>query len=214
MADLVEHLAELERRDRVADTGCPDLYAYCLRVLGYSQAAAFARVRAARAAILCPRIAQSVRSYLEKLRPRPKRARMPRNGGYKRRRVPAAVRRLVWERDEGRCVFMSEDGVRCGSRDFIQIDHIVPWARGGASDDPGNLRLLCRPHNLRLARKCFGAKVPRRSQLSANTVVNAPLPGGPAASRPPGSGRPARSDEAPQSAPRIPLSDPPGAPPP
>jgi len=75
------------------------------------------------------------------------------------RRVPAAVKRLVWERDGGRCAFIAPDGRRCESVDALQYDHLTPYAVGGRSDDPANIRLLCRPHNQRLARKRFG---PRR----------------------------------------------------
>jgi 5-methylcytosine-specific restriction endonuclease McrA len=77
------------------------------------------------------------------------------------RRVPAAVKRAVWQRDGGRCSYVAPDGRRCEGRDALQYDHIRPYALGGPSDDAANIRLLCRPHNQRLARKKFG---PRRRQ--------------------------------------------------
>jgi HNH endonuclease len=73
-----------------------------------------------------------------------------------RRRIAPALRDAVWRRDGGRCVFRSSDGRMRGARAGLQVDHIVPWARGGASTDPGNLRLLCRAHNLLEARRVFG----------------------------------------------------------
>lgn len=75
------------------------------------------------------------------------------------RRIPASVKTEVWRRDGGRCAFLAQDGRRCESRDFLEYDHVTPWALGGRSDLAGNIRLLCRPHNQRLARRRFG---PRR----------------------------------------------------
>ncbi len=65
----------------------------------------------------------------------------------KSRRVPRAVKVEVWRRDGGRCVFVGAGGVRCGERAWLEYDHVRPWASGGASDSPGNVRLLCRAHN-------------------------------------------------------------------
>jgi hypothetical protein len=70
--------------------------------------------------------------------------------------IPAEVRRTVWERDRGRCTFTSEAGVRCPSCTDLEIDHVIPRARGGRSDDPGNLRLRCRAHNQYEAERTFG----------------------------------------------------------
>ena len=70
--------------------------------------------------------------------------RNPARGG---RYIPAKVKDAVWLRDGGRCAWRFEDGVVCGARDFLEYDHIVPFARGGRSDNPRNIRLLCRMHN-------------------------------------------------------------------
>lgn len=77
------------------------------------------------------------------------------------RRIPKAIKVEVWNRDGGRCAYVAEDGRRCGSRDALEYDHIQPWALGGRSDTAENVRLLCRPHNLRLARRRFGPR-PRK----------------------------------------------------
>jgi hypothetical protein len=69
--------------------------------------------------------------------------------------VPAYVRRYVWERDGGCCRWPIEGGGVCGSKLRLEIDHIVPRARGGPST-PGNLRLLCGFHNAEAARRSFG----------------------------------------------------------
>ncbi|UPT75160.1 MAG: HNH endonuclease [Elusimicrobiota bacterium] len=72
------------------------------------------------------------------------------------RRIPSSVSAIVWRRDKGRCVYRAETGRECGARAGLEIDHIVPWALGGRSDKPGNLRLLCRSHNQLEARRLFG----------------------------------------------------------
>jgi len=73
------------------------------------------------------------------------------------RHVPAAVRRAVYLRDQGRCSFVSEDGRRCPATAFLELDHIEPWAvLGDAVVD--NIRLRCRAHNQLHARNCFGAR--------------------------------------------------------
>jgi hypothetical protein len=71
------------------------------------------------------------------------------------RHIPAAVRREVWERDGGQCTFTGTDGHVCGSRERIELDHVVPVARGGTST-VGNLRLLCREHNQYVAERVLG----------------------------------------------------------
>lgn len=73
-----------------------------------------------------------------------------------RRRIPQWVKDLVWKRDDGRCAYVSTEGKRCGERGGIECDHVQPWALGGKSDDPGNIRLLCRTHNQLTARQVFG----------------------------------------------------------
>ena len=68
-------------------------------------------------------------------------------GGGTGRAIPAAVKRAVWRRDRGRCSYVDRtSGRRCGSQHLLQIDHVVPYARGGAAE-PSNLRLLCAAHH-------------------------------------------------------------------
>ena len=67
--------------------------------------------------------------------------------GVTGRAIPAAVKREVWRRDRGRCRYVDRtSGRRCGSQHLLQIDHVVPYARGGAAE-PNNLRLLCAAHH-------------------------------------------------------------------
>jgi hypothetical protein len=74
-----------------------------------------------------------------------------------REAIPAAVRRAVWERDEGRCTWPLDGGGRCGSTYRLELDHIDPWARWGEETVDG-LRILCRVHNHLAARQTFGAR--------------------------------------------------------
>jgi 5-methylcytosine-specific restriction endonuclease McrA len=71
------------------------------------------------------------------------------------RYIPRRVRDQVYARDGGRCAFVSAGGRRCASTWDLQIDHIVPFARGGDSS-PSNLRLLCGRHNRLEAERAYG----------------------------------------------------------
>ena len=72
------------------------------------------------------------------------------------RRYPSAgLRDEVLERDGFQCSFVSDDGVRCGCRSGLQLDHILPWAAGGRTESE-NLRTVCQTHNLMHARRIFG----------------------------------------------------------
>jgi len=93
---------------------------------------------------------RSKRKFAATSRPRPSRA------SASPRHIPAAVKRAVCERDQGRCTFVSDAGKRCMERHFLEFDHIEPVARGGASTVE-NVRLLCRAHNQRAAERAFAA---------------------------------------------------------
>jgi 5-methylcytosine-specific restriction endonuclease McrA len=71
------------------------------------------------------------------------------------RHIPARVRDTVFERDGERCTYVGVGGRRCNATRALQIDHITPVARGGAST-PGNLRLLCAYHNRLEAERLMG----------------------------------------------------------
>jgi hypothetical protein len=74
-----------------------------------------------------------------------------------REAIPAAVRRAVWARDGGRCSWPLDGGGCCGSTHRLELDHLVPWARGGETTVE-NLRLTCSRHNLAAARQAFGER--------------------------------------------------------
>lgn len=68
------------------------------------------------------------------------------------RYIPASVRKALYQRSEGRCEFVGDNGLRCNSRHKVQIDHIKAFSLGG-SNDLENLRNCCASHNLHLATK-------------------------------------------------------------
>src|SRR5688572_27371911 len=92
----------------------------------------------------------------------------PKKGGSIKRRVPRHSRKLnsryipravvreVHRRDGDQCAFVSSEGKRCCERGFLELHHIVPYARGGRAT-AANLTLLCRAHNSLLAERDFGA---------------------------------------------------------
>jgi len=71
--------------------------------------------------------------------------------------VTAAVRRALWSRDEGKCQRPLDSGGICGSTLRLEIDHVVPRARGGPSTID-NCRLTCAFHNHLAARQVYGDK--------------------------------------------------------
>lgn len=58
---------------------------------------------------------------------------------YERTRIPESVRIAVWRRDQGKCA-------KCGSRENLEYDHIVPVSKGG-SNTARNIELLCQDCN-------------------------------------------------------------------
>jgi hypothetical protein len=65
---------------------------------------------------------------------------------HRSRRIPAAVKREVWRRDEGQCTFVSAAGHRCASRARLEFHHCVAVADAGPATVE-NVRLLCAPHH-------------------------------------------------------------------
>jgi 5-methylcytosine-specific restriction endonuclease McrA len=112
-------------------------------------------------------------------RPRSVRSQKPRS-----RHIPAAVKREVWKRDEGRCAFVGRQG-RCDERNFLEYHHVVPHAVGGPPT-AANIELRCRSHNAYEAETYFGpdtVAVARARQQTAKTGAPAEMPAdGPAAS--------------------------------
>jgi hypothetical protein len=81
------------------------------------------------------------------------------------RHVPAAVRRAVAVRDEGRCRYVDAEGHRCTARARLEWHHRWPWAAGG-DHSPSNLSMLCPVHNRYLAEIDFGREAVGRHRRS------------------------------------------------
>jgi hypothetical protein len=88
---------------------------------------------------------------------RPRKPREPREprGQSELASVSRATRRAVFERDGERCTFTDAEGHRCTATTWLELDHIQARARGG-TNEPGNLRVRCRPHNRLHAEQTFG----------------------------------------------------------
>ena len=91
---------------------------------------------------------------------RPRRVRPSPTGS---RHVPAAVRREVWNRDDGRCAFVGTDG-RCRERGFLEFHHVIPFATGGETTAV-NLQLRCRSHNTHEAHEYFESLLDRERKI-------------------------------------------------
>ena len=63
----------------------------------------------------------------------------------KRPPIPQEIVDAVYRRDKGRCV-------KCGSTQNLQLDHIIPFSKGGATSVE-NLQLLCQKCNLEKSNK-------------------------------------------------------------
>jgi len=83
------------------------------------------------------------------------------------RQVPANVKRVVWERDAGRCAFVGTQG-RCAETAFLEFHHVVPYAAGGVTS-VDNLALRCRAHNVHEAVQHFGATRSRTSSVTPDS---------------------------------------------
>lgn len=113
---------------------------------------------------------EALDTLLEKCDPERKIARKEKNRASRQRPqttscahsryIPQSVKDIVWQRDEGRCQFVSADGKRCDERGFLQFDHVKPFALGGSSTDPENLMLKCHTHNQLAMREVFGVRTP------------------------------------------------------
>ena len=75
------------------------------------------------------------------------------------RHVPNAIKRAVWQRDQGQCAFVGTTGNRCAEQNFLEFHHIQPFASGGAAT-VGNISLRCRRHNVFEAELVFGPRGP------------------------------------------------------
>ncbi len=90
------------------------------------------------------------------------------------RHIPAGVKRAVWERDGGRCTFVSEAGQRCPARTRLEYDHVAPVARAGRATVE-NIRLRCRAHNQYGAECTFGRDFMESKRQESRLAARAPV---------------------------------------
>lgn len=80
------------------------------------------------------------------------------------RYIKKAVKQLVFQRAGGQCQYVSPEGNRCQCKKFLELEHIVPFAKGGMND-ADSLQLYCSQHNSLKAKQDFG-KDPRSYKKS------------------------------------------------
>ncbi len=97
-------------------------------------------------------------------------------GPLSSRHIPAAVKRAVWQRDQGRCAFVGRAG-RCRETAFLEFHHVAPYAAGGAATE-GNIQLRCRAHNQYEAHVFFGNMLVREASSNAEVELKISLPDG------------------------------------
>ncbi len=187
-----EQLAPGQVGDVLTETGAasPERYLLQLTVpkstrdkLRYAQALLSHAVPSGEVAQVLDRALDALISKLEQRKfgavgGRPRRQRTARGEGRKaqqrvsvrKRHVPAQVRRAVWERDQGQCTFVSSSGVRCGTRRFLEFDHVDPVARGGRAT-VDRMRLRCRAHNQHEAERAFGKEYMARRRHGARLAT-------------------------------------------
>lgn len=97
------------------------------------------------------------------------RPRAQRPNGSRSRHIPAAVKREVWNRDEGRCAFVGTHG-RCTERGFLEYHHVVPYADDGPAT-AGNLELHNAARTTRTRRSGGSARARMMSSARARPNI-------------------------------------------
>ncbi len=68
-------------------------------------------------------------------------------GAAASRHIPNHIRKEIWQRDQGKCTYTNPlTNKTCDSTHLIQLEHILPFAKGGAHTLQ-NLTLHCANHN-------------------------------------------------------------------
>src|SRR6185503_9427469 len=119
--------------------------------------------------VLLEKLARDKCAHTDK--PRPGRPRNPRA-----RRPSAAVLRVLWERDEGRCKYFAPDGHRCEETRRVEPHHLDPWVLTGDATSPDAYELRCQRHNDYEGRLYFGRR--RRKGKDDGEVRERPAPYG------------------------------------
>jgi hypothetical protein len=113
--------------------------------------------------------------FAEISNPRERKSSAPRDEPASRH-IPAAVRRAVWQRDGGRCTYVSAGGRKCDSREFIEFDHVNSWSKTRAHP-VDEITLRCRAHNQLRARLDFGETHIAQFRRSTGFESSSSVPG-------------------------------------
>ena len=134
---------------------------YCTKHLNLSEGSAYRRIQVAKVCNKFPQILEALSqnqislTVASQLAPYLKEENLNCcNTKERNRYIPDETREIVLERANYQCEYHSESGIRCDQRTHLEIDHIILFAFGG-SNDPENLRVLCKSHNLFEAQKHF-----------------------------------------------------------
>jgi len=161
-AKLLAHIGEVEQRRLYCAHGYSSMHGYCTGELHLSEAAAYKRITAARAARRVPAIYDEQQLMKRKFaatdKPRTELGDMESTAGS--RHLPAALKRAVLERVGIQCAWTSADGKRCAERGGLEFHHIVPYGKGGPPT-VDNITLLSRAHNQYQGVLDYGAQAMR-----------------------------------------------------
>jgi hypothetical protein len=91
------------------------------------------------------------------------------------RRIPAAVRRAVYERDGGQCRYRDEQGRRCTAREGLEFHHRLPFGHGG-DHSVANVALACKSHNGHMAEVDYGREAIARHRGAGSRSQASPPP--------------------------------------
>jgi 5-methylcytosine-specific restriction endonuclease McrA len=92
------------------------------------------------------------------------------------RAIPARLKRQVWERDDGRCGFVGEEGRRCNETRGLEYAHVRAWSKGG-EHRLDNLGLRCRAHNAYEANQDYGEEFMQEKRRARQRVHRVKEPG-------------------------------------
>ena len=79
------------------------------------------------------------------------------------RDIPDAIKRAVYERDQGRCAFVGDRGRRCGATGGLEFHHLDGFAQVPVHDI-GRIQLHCRAHNQHAAERMYGRRFMERAR--------------------------------------------------
>jgi hypothetical protein len=94
------------------------------------------------------------------------------------RAIPRAIRRAVFQRDQGKCTWKGANGQGCRATAFLEYHHREAFALGGAHSTD-NIALLCRAHNQLEGVQIFGEAACRarpRERCSPRPLTSAKRP--------------------------------------